>query len=191
MKDWKKKIHVLVCLLPAAAVFVCIFLSLYAYEKPIFQVEALDTAEAGEPEQTESATPKPSVTAKPKINIQKTVALPSAPVETDSEAESGTTKISEKTVDSDTAADGYEDGIYYGTGTGFEGEIKVKVTVKKGNINKIEIVKSQDGENYLERASALLSQIIKKQSTNVDAVSGATYSSNGLIEAVRAALKKQ
>jgi uncharacterized protein with FMN-binding domain len=191
MKDWKKKVQILACLLPAAAVFVCMFLSLRAYVKPTFQVEAVGTDEVGESEQTESATEKPLVTTKPKVNIKKTVTLPStSEQETNSESESKSTKNSAKTEDSDSSTDGYEDGTYYGTGTGFEGEIKVKVTIKKGKINKIEIVKSQDGESYLESASALLSKIIKKQSTNVDTVSGATYSSNGLIEAVRAALKK-
>ena len=40
------------------------------------------------------------------------------------------------------------------------------------------------------QAEGLISDIISTQSTNVDAVSGATYSSRGIINAVRAALKQ-
>lgn len=40
------------------------------------------------------------------------------------------------------------------------------------------------------KAKALIPAIVKKQTTNVDAVSGATYSSNGIIRAVRNALGK-
>lgn len=84
----------------------------------------------------------------------------------------------------------YKDGIYYGSGTGFAGELTVKVTIEKGKIVSIEVVSYADGDNYVRRAQKLLSSIISKQSTNVDTVSGATYSSTGLIKAVRAALAK-
>lgn len=85
--------------------------------------------------------------------------------------------------------EGYKDGIYYGTGTGFAGELKVKVVIKNGKISEIEIVETKDGDEFIKSASRLLNDIVKKQSTNVDTVSGATYSSNGIIEAVRDALK--
>lgn len=83
----------------------------------------------------------------------------------------------------------YRDGIYYGTGEGFAGIIKVKVTIKNGKINDIKILETSDGKEYMESASALLKQIIKKQTYNVDTVSGATYSSTGIIQAVKDALK--
>lgn len=86
---------------------------------------------------------------------------------------------------------GYEDGTYTGSGTGFGGKIKVKVTIKNGKIKKIKIV-SASGEtsSYLKKAKKLLRTMIKKQTPNVEAVSGATYSSNGIIKAVQNALKK-
>ena len=85
----------------------------------------------------------------------------------------------------------YEDGTYDGSAKGFGGTIKVKVTIKDGKISKIKLV-SASGEtgSYLNKAKALLKTIKKKQTTNVDAISGATYSSNGIIKAVRNALKK-
>ena len=52
------------------------------------------------------------------------------------------------------------------------------------------MVSNQDTPSYFSRASALINTIIQKQSTSVDTVSGATYSSRGIIEAVRNALKR-
>ena len=86
--------------------------------------------------------------------------------------------------------DGYKDGIYYGTGTGFGGPLKVKVEISDGKITSIQIVENSDGSGYISKASALISSIISKQSTNVDTVSGATYSSVGIIQAVRDALSQ-
>ncbi|MFR0949899.1 MAG: FMN-binding protein [Ruminococcus callidus] len=82
----------------------------------------------------------------------------------------------------------YRDGVYTGTGTGFGGQMTVQVTVSGGKITDIQVLSSKDDSPYLQNACALLQNIIASQSTNVDAVSGATYSSAGLIEAVRNAL---
>ena len=84
----------------------------------------------------------------------------------------------------------YRDGTYYGTGTGFGGTMKVCVIVSNGKIASIDIVENSDTPSYLSSASSLISTIISTQSTNVDTVSGATYSSRGIIEAVRSALSQ-
>lgn len=85
---------------------------------------------------------------------------------------------------------GYKDGTYYGTGKGFGGTLNVEVTISGGKLSAIRIVDSKDDAAYLSRASALLDTMLQTQSTNVDTISGATYSSKGLISAVRAALKQ-
>ena len=84
----------------------------------------------------------------------------------------------------------YKDGTYYGTGTGFGGTLKVKVEISGGKIISIQIMENQDGSEYISKASALINTIIQNQSTNVDTVSGATYSSAGIIQAVRNALSQ-
>lgn len=84
----------------------------------------------------------------------------------------------------------YKDGTYYGTGTGFGGTLKVKVEISGGKITDIQIMENQDGSEYISKASALINAIISSQSTNVDTVSGATYSSVGIIQAVRDALSQ-
>ncbi len=87
-------------------------------------------------------------------------------------------------------ANGYKDGTYYGTGKGFAGDVKVKVDISGGKIADISIVSTKDGDSYIKSASSILNTIVEKQSTNVDTVSGATFSSRGIIEAVRSALSQ-
>lgn len=83
---------------------------------------------------------------------------------------------------------GYKDGTYYGTGNGFGGPLKVKVVVKEGKIASVSIVSHSDDQSFISKASVLTKKIVSKQSTNVDTISGATYSSVGIVEAVRDAL---
>ena len=87
-------------------------------------------------------------------------------------------------------ASAYKDGTYYGTGKGFAGTMKVKVDISGGKIASISIVSTKDGDGYVKSASSLLDTIVEKQSTNVDTVSGATFSSRGIIAAVRSALSQ-
>ena len=94
----------------------------------------------------------------------------------------------------DTSLDGskFRDGVYTGTGTGFNGRITVSVTISGGKITKISVINNEgDDKPYLDKASkGVVARILSTQNTKVDAVSGATYSSNGIIEAVEKALKK-
>lgn len=88
-------------------------------------------------------------------------------------------------------ASSYNDGTYEGAGMGFGGEITVSVTVADGKVAEITVL-SADGEDpaYYDQALAVLDEIVSAQSTEVDTVSGATFSSTGLIEAAVDALGK-
>ena len=88
-------------------------------------------------------------------------------------------------------AGGYKDGTYQGSGTGFGGTITVQVTISGGKIAAIDIL-SASGEtgSYFASAKGVISKMISSQTPNADAVSGATYSSNGIIQAVQNALSK-
>lgn len=92
----------------------------------------------------------------------------------------------------DISGNEYKDGTYTGSGDGYGGKrsVTVKVTISGGKIKNIELVSSSDTKSYMEKAEAIIKSILSAQSTNVDVVSGATYSSNGIKEAVNAALKK-
>jgi len=82
------------------------------------------------------------------------------------------------------------DGKYLGKSGGITG-VKVEVTIKKGKITKIEILKARGFAKYKKRAlKEMPGRIIKAQSLRVDAVTGATKSSRSIIEAVRNALEK-
>ena len=85
----------------------------------------------------------------------------------------------------------YKDGTYTGTGIGFGGEIKVQVTIKDGKITAIKVLDaSKETKKFFDKAVKILDDMIAAQTPDVDVVSGATYSSNGLIEAVSNALAK-
>lgn len=77
----------------------------------------------------------------------------------------------------------YVDGKYIASAAGYNGDITVEVTIKDGKMEEINIVDCIDDELYVQEAMKLIKKMIKAQSADVDAVSGATYSSNGIINA--------
>lgn len=90
----------------------------------------------------------------------------------------------------ETPASGYIDGTYYGEGEGYKSAIRVAVTIANGRISQIDIVSQGDDAAYFSRAQSLVSSIVSKQTTAVDTVSGATFSSEGILAAVEDALRQ-
>ena len=95
---------------------------------------------------------------------------------------------------SDDAADAdnvYKDGTYTGEADGYGGTIQVEVTLASDEITSINVV-SAPGEDsaYLSQAESVIDSILSAQSTDVDTVSGATFSSTGILNAVDEALGK-
>ena len=83
------------------------------------------------------------------------------------------------------------DGTYEGSGQGFGGEITVRLTVQDQKLVKAEIVSApKETKEYLDSAKAILDTSVKKQSVQVDTVSGATLSSNGILEVMKHAMQK-
>ena len=83
----------------------------------------------------------------------------------------------------------YKDGTYSGSGTGFRGTTTVSVAVSGGKITKVTTLSYKDDQQYYSRAFSTISgEVIGAQSSSVDTVSGATYSSRGIILAVAKAL---
>ncbi len=83
----------------------------------------------------------------------------------------------------------YSDGTYKGTASGYASGLSVSVQVSSGKISSIEITSHNETPGFYEKAfETVPNEIIQKQSTNVDTVSGATYSSVGIINAVNQAL---
>lgn len=85
----------------------------------------------------------------------------------------------------------YNDGIFEGSAQGFGGTVTVSVELEKDEIINLSIISAEkEDEAYLSMAKSILDTIIEKQSTDVDTISGATYSSTGLKNAVVDALGK-
>ena len=93
--------------------------------------------------------------------------------------------------ESDDSENVYKDGAYTGSAQGFGGAITVQVTLANDEITDIQVT-SAPGEDsaYLSQGEGVISSIISAQSTDVDTVSGATFSSTGIINAVVDALGK-
>nr|WP_295307426.1 FMN-binding protein [uncultured Blautia sp.] len=111
-------------------------------------------------------------------------------------------KAAENQADADSEADSsdeaeesedlaYKNGTYTGDGQGFGGNIQVQVTLENDTITDIQVV-SAPGEDsaYLSQGQGVISTILAAQSTDVDTISGATFSSTGIINAVNDALGK-
>ena len=111
--------------------------------------------------------------------------------ETSAEGELEGELDSADTEESDDSENVYKDGTYTGSAQGFGGAITVQVTLANDEITDIQVT-SAPGEDsaYLSQGEGVISSIISAQSTDVDTVSGATFSSTGIINAVVDALGK-
>ena len=159
----------------------------YSYEAADDEAKEESLLKAGK-NTSSSSKKKTSKISKKKSGIKKGSSKP-LPVKT--AASSGVGQGSTTTPTTEVPEGGYKDGTYQGSGTGFGGTITVQVTVSDGKITAVDIL-SASGEtgSYFASAQGVVSKVLSSQSPNVDAVSGATYSSNGIIQAVQNALSQ-
>ena len=99
----------------------------------------------------------------------------------------------EKRTEEDEAPAGfYRDGVYTGSAMGNNGEITVEVEIAGGEMTAIRIIGFMDDPAYFDEEAdggAMIGEMLSKQSPEIDTISGATYSSGALIDAVKAALE--
>ena len=159
----------------------------YSYEAADDEAKEESLLKAGK-NTSSSSKKKNSKISKKKSGIKKGSSK-TLPVKT--AASSGVGQGSTTTPTTEVPEGGYKDGTYQGSGTGFGGMITVQVTVSGGKITAVDIL-SASGEtgSYFASAQGVVSKVLSSQSPNVDAVSGATYSSNGIIQAVQNALSQ-
>ena len=159
----------------------------YSYEAADDEAKEESLLKAGK-NTSSSSKKKTSKISKKKSGIKKGSSK-TLPVKT--AASSGVGQGSTTTPTTEVPEGGYKDGTYQGSGTGFGGTITVQVTVSGGKITAVDIL-SASGEtgSYFASAQGVVSKVLSSQSPNVDAVSGATYSSNGIIQAVQNALSQ-
>lgn len=85
----------------------------------------------------------------------------------------------------------WKDGIYLSQARGMAGFVKTKLEISNNKITSVNLDLSTETPQYAQKAkSKLENEVLAKQSADVDAVSGATFTSNGVKEAVKDALKK-
>lgn len=107
----------------------------------------------------------------------------------DATNETNATNATNATNETNTDASTLKDGTYTGQGEGKGGTITVEVTVKDEKIEKIDVVEHHETEGLCEEPlQEIINKVIESNSFNVDAVSGATMTSNGLLEAIEVAI---
>lgn len=77
---------------------------------------------------------------------------------------------------------------------GFKGTTPVKIYIKKNKVVKVEALPNRESPNFFSRAKAILNSwsgksVDKASKMEVDAVSGATFSSTALIKNVQLGLE--
>lgn len=135
-------------------------------------VEKQETKPADEAEKSKSVKSEPEKTATAKAELEKKETLKTEP------------EKAEPTV----PAQKYKDGTFTGSAKGYVDNITVSVVLKADAIKSISIVSHKEDSPYIDDAKAVIGKILAAQSADVDAVAGATYSSNGIKGAVKAAL---
>ena len=95
-------------------------------------------------------------------------------------------------MDSSAAAKQYQDGVYTGEADGYNGAVKVSVTIAGGLITQIDVIESHDSQEILSKLeTGLLPSVVQNNTTDgVNAVSGATSSSQSMLEAIADALNQ-
>jgi uncharacterized protein with FMN-binding domain len=85
----------------------------------------------------------------------------------------------------------YNDGVYIGISRGYKSNIEVSVEIMSDRIVSVNVLSHHESRGYYEEAVAVIpSVIVDNQSPNVDAISGATYTSRAIIEATKEAMNK-
>lgn len=164
--------------------------------------EAVEEQTAAGPENSTKASGSESKAEASKSSAAETETKAAAKTETKTSSKSNTstnTASSGSTASSSAAPAAakpaeptykYKDGTYSGSAQGFNGPVGVSVTVSKDKITAVSVTSSTDDEPYISNAKALCSHMVSANSADVSGVSGATYSSNGIKGAVKAALAK-
>ena len=141
-----------------------------------------------EPDITEAAATTAAETEEPAASEESEPAA-------DSTAETEQPAQPEAAVDVPQAADPqsalrYQDGTFTASAYGYDGDITVHVTIQNDEITEITAETAESDDSYFADAQrTVIPAIIRSQAADVDACTGATYSSNGIMAAVRTALE--
>lgn len=83
-----------------------------------------------------------------------------------------------------------KDGVYEGASIGYNGEVTVEIRVVGGKLVEAKLKSHTDDKEYIDKTLGLLKEAVKKQGTkDIDTISGATFSSNGILGGLSNALR--
>ena len=157
---------------------------------------AAETSEEPSDELTAEPAPAPETTPEPAAeSTPAAVTTPAVPAEASSEpmpapAPTPTPEPTPEPTPTPASTSKYKDGTFTGTGMGYDGPVTVSVTISGDKITNVTVTSYVDNDEYFNDAkTGVITSILIFQSANVSAVSGATYSSEGIMEAVAAALQ--
>ena len=85
----------------------------------------------------------------------------------------------------------YADGTYTGEAQGYGGPVKMEVTIEHGQITDCTVLSAEKEDTaYFDAAQGVIDEVLDEQTAEVDTVSGATFSSRGILGAVEDALEQ-
>ena len=176
---------------------VCLFLSVFysagkyraALEANVDKIRAQETVAESKESADNAAENKGSVESIGNGEEKSDSALEASGDKASANSSEGYSDV--EAADGNNASDMYKDGEYFGKASAYNGNVEVKVTISGGKMTAIDIVKTKDDEDYFYDAQKkVIPEILEKQSTDVDAVAGATTSSEGIAHAVEKALEQ-
>ena len=107
---------------------------------------------------------------------------------TDTVKEESTDKIVEATTTSDSST--VKDGTYSATCFGYAGDITVEIKIENGEVTNITLPNYEDENDYKHFSEELIAQLRQNPLADIDTVSGATFSTQAVIDAYNEALKQ-
>ena len=163
---------------------------------PLYRSNVVTSAECIDCMNCVEICPRDNVTANPKPAFAAAIAVASLAgmyyagnITSSMVANQQVAALADASVNESTSAGQFIDGTYQGSAAGYHGDTSVSVTVENGYITAVDVLSTGDDAEFFGQAKAsIIPAIIRAQSVGVDTVSGATFSSNGLIGAVKAAL---
>ena len=101
-------------------------------------------------------------------------------------------KLAEQAAEENAApASPYADGTYTGEAQGYGGTVKMEVTIEHGQITDCTVLSAEKEDTaYFDAAQGVIDEVLDEQTAEVDTVSGATFSSRGILGAVEDALEQ-
>lgn len=83
------------------------------------------------------------------------------------------------------------DGTFVGTAQGYSGSISMRVVVEDGYIARVEVADAGSEDTaFLNMCNDLPARVVREQTTSIDTVSGATFTSGGILDATAKALQQ-